>query len=176
MVACLGKDADNTSTPKYNEKTVALVLNTLIEVYESELSRIRTIEQKASVLLSASGILTGLASRGLLDASSTRPWMIGPAIAVVSCLAAGVINCLKVMTTAEYKRPDTKHLCKGEVLVLDPANCGGSLMATWHESVVSIEERAEEKICHYKRAHKLLTIGFVIALSIIAILLVELLN
>jgi len=151
------------------------VLNTLIEVCESELDRIRTIEQKASVMLSASGILIGLAGRSLLDASSAKPWIIGPTISAVCCLAAGVTDCVRVITTAEYKRPDTGHLCKGEVLVLHPADCGGRLISTWHEAVASIEERAEEKLGHYKRAHKLLTIGFVIALSIIATILVELL-
>jgi len=175
MTDCSREDMDGTVESRYEARTVSLVLNTLTEVYESEHSRVRTIEGKASVILSASGILTGLASRGLLDASSARPWMIGPAIAAVVCLAGGVVECLMVITIAEYQRPDTGHLCKGQVLAMKPEDCGGRLIATWHEAVTSIERCANEKIRHYKRAHMLFTISFGIALFTVATMLVELL-
>jgi hypothetical protein len=175
MSDCSREDTDGTAESRYQAGTVSLVLNTLIEVYESEHSRVRTVEGKASMILSASGILTGLASRGLLDASSTRPWMIGPAIAAAVCLAGGVIECLRVITIAEYQRPDTGHLRKGEVLAMKPEGCGGRLIATWHEAVTSIGRCADEKIGHYKRAHMLFTISFVIALFTIVTILVELL-
>jgi len=137
---------DRMSAKNCDKTTAQLILNTLLHIFDSEHRRIRTIEGKAGMLLSSSGIFVGLVGRGLITLLSTISWAFVPCVVAIIGLGAGMVLALKVIDIAEYERVDTEHLCKEEVIAMMPEDYATRLSATWHKTVMSIETVAKEKI------------------------------
>lgn len=149
--------------------TAHLILNTLTQVFNSEHRRIRTIEGKAGMLLSSSGIFVGLLGRGLITLLSTMSWALVPCVIAVISLGIGMFFALKVISIAEYERIDTEALFEEDVINMAPEDCATRLSATWHKTVVSIEAVAKEKIIWYTWAQRCVTLSIVIVLIILLV-------
>jgi len=160
---------DRVHTQNCDGATAYLILNTLTEVFNSEHDRIRTIEGKAGMLLSSSGIFVGLLGRGLIALLSTMPWTFVPCVIAVISLGVGMVFALKVIDIAEYKRIDTETLFEDDVINMAPEDCATRLSATWHKTVVSIEAVAKEKIKWYTWAQRCVTLSIVVVLIIFLI-------
>ncbi|NLB74795.1 MAG: hypothetical protein GX795_12390 [Firmicutes bacterium] len=160
-------DPDRMHAQNFDGTTVHLILNTLTQVFNSEHRRIRTIEGKAGMLLSSSGIFVGLLGRGLVTLLSTMPWALVPCVIAVISLGIGMVFALKVIDISEYERIDTEALFEEGVIDLAPEDCVTRLSATWHKTVVSIEAVAKEKIRWYTWAQRCVTLSIVIVLIVL---------
>lgn len=139
----------DTEGQEYNTASVRLVLETMIQAFDSERNRIQALEQKCGTLLGFALVITALMGNTSLTLVTRVQWMRIPLAVVIVCLGIGIAALMYGIRVKMYERPDVTRLLEPEVLTDSEAVVASRLAATWEKAEQSAKLPARQIVAAY---------------------------